>query len=280
MEKLQAAIEKARQQRSTQAPAVPAGVDGSEQDVAAAREALWQAIAPLEQDRKDRLESRRVVSLDGGRKSSSFDMLRTRIKQMMDANGWKRLVVTSPDAGCDKTTVAANLALSFGRQVDLNTILMDLDMRRPSLKTLLQRPGANGPEFGADAVLTGQVDFADQARRIGNNVAISLNVGPVNNSSELLQSPRSAKTLDEIEAVYGPSLMIFDMPPLLQSDDTSGFLNKTDCALIVAEAGASTVEQIDRSERMLSEQTNVLGVVLNKTRFKSDVYASYDYYSK
>ena len=91
MEKLQAAIEKARQQRTTQASAVPAGIDGSEQDVAAARESLWQAIAPLEQDRKDRLESRRVVALDGGRKSSSFDMLRTRIKQMMDATAGSAL---------------------------------------------------------------------------------------------------------------------------------------------------------------------------------------------
>ena len=127
---------------------------------------------------------------------------------------------------------------------------------------------------------TGLVVLAVVAFPFVYNVAISFNVGPVSNSSELLQSPRSAKTLDDIEAVYGPSLVIFDMPPLLQSDDTSGFLNKTDCALIVAEAGASTVEQIDRSERMLSEQTNVLGVVLNKTRFKSDVYSSYDYYSK
>ena len=276
MEKLQAALEKARTQRGVSADPVRRAGPKSAAAPADRVQTAWEALSPLDLA-QDRLAKKRVVALQSGAAATPFDMLRTRIHHMMATNNWRRLVITSPGPGCGKTTLAANLAAGFGRQADLRTILLDLDLRRPALAKLLFRSRTEGP--GTEAVLRGEVPFADQARRLGANVAVSCGTGPVKNAAELLQSGGTAEVLDRIEGDYAPSLILFDMPPLFASDDTAGFLDRVDCALIVAEAGRSTVEQIDKSERMLAEGTNVLGVVLNKSRFPEEGhdYGYYDY---
>jgi len=70
--------------------------------------------------------------------------------------------------------------------------------------------------------------------------------------------------------------MIFDTPPLLVSDDTLGFLDQVDCVLLVAEAEATTIDEIDNCEQELAARSNVLGVVLNKCRYMGKGYG-YDY---
>jgi Mrp family chromosome partitioning ATPase len=72
--------------------------------------------------------------------------------------------------------------------------------------------------------------------------------------------------------------MIFDLPPVLVSDDTRAFLKDVDCALIVARAGATSAAQIDTCEREVAEQTNVLGVVLNQCRHIEDTDYGYEKY--
>ena len=75
--------------------------------------------------------------------------------------------------------------------------------------------------------------------------------------------------VDEIEAQFRPDIMIFDTPPLFAGDDTMAFLDQVDCALLIAEAEKSTIEDIDKCEQELAARTNVLGVVLNKCRYLS-----------
>jgi Mrp family chromosome partitioning ATPase len=64
--------------------------------------------------------------------------------------------------------------------------------------------------------------------------------------------------------------MIFDLPPMLVSDDTTAFLKNVDCVLLIAGAEISTISQVDACEREIAEHTNVLGVVLNKCRFHEE----------
>jgi Mrp family chromosome partitioning ATPase len=64
------------------------------------------------------------------------------------------------------------------------------------------------------------------------------------------------------------------MPPMLGSDDMQAFAGKVDCVLLVAAAESTTIDEIDRCERDLASQTNVLGVVLNKCRY---THAEYGY---
>ena len=279
MEKLQAALAKAREKRGATLGQGGA-LDGPgstrlrsrvvDSDVAA----LWAELRPMEVDNV-RLTRRRLVAATGGSHATPFDVLRTKVLQLTGPQGWRRVAVTSPSPGSGKTTTAANLALSLARQVDLRVTLMDMDMRRPALARAL----GNREALSVASILEGRTRFADEARRVGDNLAIAMNQGAARHASDLFLRDRSAKVLDEIEATYRPSLMVFDMPPMMVNDDTSAFLRHVDCVLIVAEAGISTVSQIDLCEKELAEQTNVLGVVLNKCRSDADGYGYYDYNS-
>lgn len=262
MDKIQAAIAKARAARDGK-PSVREPV--ADRPVAAgAVQTAWDQLRPCAPDAR-RMAENRVVTFDGvtGEPNAiAMDILRTKVLQKMRANGWQRLAITSPGADCGKSTVTLNLAFSMARQAEQRVIVAEMDMRRPSLATTL---GVKGDTSFA-AVLEGQADFADAAVRPRPNVAFGLNHTRARNSAELLQSPTIAPALAEIEARYDPSLMIFDMPPLLVTDDTMAFIGQVDCVLLIAAAGSTSLREIDTCERDLAAQTNVLGVVLNKCR--------------
>ena len=223
---------------------------------------------------KPRLMHRgRIVAFQGGREGLSFDVMRTRLLQQMRANKWRRVAVTSPSAGCGKSTVAANLAFSLARQQDQRTLLIEMDMQRPSLsKTLGIRSHQNFAK-----VLEGTAAFAENAVRYGTNLAIATQSKPVHNSAELFQSAQAGAALDDIAARYAPTVMIFDMPPMLAGDAVMAFAGSVDCVLLVAAAEETTIKQIDVCERDLATQTNFLGVVLNRCRYMSGE-DSYGYY--
>ncbi|MEE4118523.1 MAG: CpsD/CapB family tyrosine-protein kinase [Paracoccaceae bacterium] len=233
-------------------------------------EAAWADIPKSEIDPR-RLVKRRLISFGRQAEATAFDVLRTKVLQVTGANGWKRVAITSPLPGSGKTTTSINLAVALARQVDLRIILVDLDMRRPAVARSL---GISG-KTGVAPVLEGRESFGRQARRLGDNLAIAMNFAALRDPSDLFLRARTSEVLDEIEATYRPDLILFDMPPLLVNDDASAFLRNVDCALMVAEAGATTVSQVDVCEKELAEQTNVLGVVLNKCRFFSDGYYRY-----
>ncbi len=276
MEKLQAAIEKARRDRGIEepraaavmaaggagamaaAPRVARHPSAAEAPRRRSREDLWQALTPLNVNGKH-LEKHRVVTGEAGPAATPFDILRTKVLLQMRQNGWKRLAITSPMPDSGKTTTACNLAMGLGRQRDLRSILLDLDLRDPSVHEFFEHE----PRNGIGRVLSGDVDFADQAVRIGSNVAVSMARRPEADPTRLLLAEETAEVLDRIEATYKPDLMIFDLPSVLVNDDTRAFLKNADCALIVIRANSTRYGQFDACEREIAEQTNVLGVVLN-----------------
>jgi Mrp family chromosome partitioning ATPase len=280
MERIQLAITKARDARKTRpdASAKPAPDEAplrpDLQTAVEAADAAWAALMEFRPDARH-LERARVVATGAGAAAGPFDSLRTRLLYLMRDKGWKRVAVTSPGPGCGKTTVCLNLALSLARLPDVRTLLIDADLRRPATAKTL---GTTARHQFAEA-LAGQAEPARHLLRLGHNLAIGTNHRAVANSAELLQSPQAMEALDRIEAEYQPTLMLFDLPPLLVSDDTMAAMGLMDCVLIVAAAETTTVAEIDRCERELASRTNVVGVVLNKCRYldKSEGYG-YGYY--
>lgn len=259
MEKLQAALDKARKTRQEGGPVSARTSPNSSQlkrsgDV----EGLWQALTSIEVD-KETLEQSRVVTQVANSKATPFDILKTKVLLQMRQNGWKRLAITSPMPASGKTTTACNLALSLGRQSDQRTMVFDFDLRDPSVNKFLNQT----PEYGLSDVISGKVDFADQAVRIGDNVAFSMANKAESDPARLLLAEETALVIDKIELDYKPDIMIFDLPSMLVNDDTRAFLKNVDCALIVIRANKTRYGQFDTSEREIAEQTNVLGVVLN-----------------
>jgi protein-tyrosine kinase len=259
MEKLQAALDNARKTRQENGPTT------SRADHAAKRpersshvDETWQLLEPIDIDPRQ-LERRRLVTNEANAKSTPFDILRTKLLLQMRKNGWKRVAITSPMPSSGKTTTACNLALGLGRQSDLRTLLLELDLRDPSVSDFL----GVVPEHGIGDVLSGDVDFANQAKRYKSNLAISMAKRPDGDPARLLLAEETSKVIDDIEARFNPDVMIFDLPSMLVNDETRAFLKNVDCALIVVRANMTRYGQFDTCEREISEHTNIVGVVLN-----------------
>ena len=71
--------------------------------------------------------------------------------------------------------------------------------------------------------------------------------------------------------------MIFDMPPMLVSDDAMAFFPNVDAVILVAAAETTKIKEVDSCERDIASQTNVMGVILNKCRYMGPEYG-YNYY--
>ncbi|MFD3190086.1 CpsD/CapB family tyrosine-protein kinase [Sedimentitalea sp. HM32M-2] len=227
----------------------------------------WQALSPLSVDRKTVIRNRLVASTSG-EMAIPFDMLRTKLLQQVKENKWRRIALVSPGSNCGKSTIAANLGFSLSRMKELRTIIMDFDLRRMGLGKVL----GQSQSLGMPDVLAREADFSDVAQCLNGNVAFGLNAQSGRNPSEILQSAQTSEILDEIEEAYQPDVMLFDMPPLMANDDSHGFLQSVDCALLVVVAEQTPMEQIDVAERQLAALTNVLGIVLNRCRYTTGAH--------
>lgn len=256
MERIQSALAKARaaRDRKLQGASPAAGKKGAETGP-------WASLAELSLD-PAHLERNRIVALHPGTHAASFDVMRTNLLRTLRTNGWTRVAVTSPTPACGKSTVAANLAFSLARLADTRVLLIELDLRHPSLGRMLGV--APGQDF-AGMLAEGRIDYS-HIRRVGPNLAMALNARAMENPAELLSAARTADLIDDIEAQLRPDVVLFDLSPVLVSDDAIAFLDQVDCALMVAAAEETTAADVDKCGKDLAKRTQVLGVVLNKCR--------------
>ncbi|MGR3377597.1 nucleotide-binding protein [Salipiger abyssi] len=246
---------------------VPAAAAAPEPKPAPQATPLWDALPTFAVDARH-LERNRIVT--AGRQDpahAAFDVLRTRLLQALADNGWKRVAITSPTKDCGKTFTAANLAISLSRQETCRTLLLDCDLRRPTLHKVmgLRNPGSMGD------MLRGLVPPERQLARLGpndihagQNIAFGFNGTVEPYASELLQDPRTEETLNAIEKSLAPDVILFDLPPALYFDDVMAFRPQFDGVLLVIGGGLTTDKEVREVERRLGDNTPLLGTVLNK----------------
>ena len=227
------------------------------------RAGRWRDLQEVSLDLSQRkLRKERLVAIDrrDAHLSGSFDMLRTRLITALKANGWRRVAITSPTAGCGKTFCAINLAISLSRLQAVRTVLLDLDLRAPGIA------GALGlqPTAPMSDLLTGARDMHAHLVRIGGNLALGLNDTPIPDSAETLQAPQTARALKAMQLDLRPDVVLYELPPALGHDDLFAFLPQIDAVLLIADGTHTTAEDISACERILSDRTPLLGVVLNK----------------
>lgn len=207
------------------------------------------------------LERHRVVSHQKTHSASwAFDVLRTQVLQKMDENGWRTLAITSPSVESGKTVVAINLAMSIAQQTHRTALLVDFDLRRPSVaKTLGLDQAQSLSDF-----LEGQVDVGQAMVNPGVERFVVLPTNrPVTNASEVLASAKVGNLISDLRERYSDRIVIFDLPPILAADDVMTVLPRIDCVLMVVGSGASTSNEVEEAMNRVSK-ANLLGVVLNK----------------
>ena len=207
------------------------------------------------------LERHRVIAHQKSHPDSwAFDVLRTQVLQKMDENGWRTLAITSPSVESGKTLVSINLAISIAQLTNRTSLLVDFDLRRPSVARSL---GLNRP-LSLNDLLGERVDIDEVLVNPGIERFVVLPTNqPVTGASEVLSSSRVGNLIGDLRERYADRIVIFDLPPVLAADDVMTVLPRIDCVLMVVGSGMSTQSEVEEAMNRLSK-ANLLGVVLNK----------------
>lgn len=191
---------------------------------------------------------------------NSYKMLRTQVLQRMAVKGWRSLAVTSARAGEGKSLTATNLAITLALDANHTVLLVDADMRRPSISRLFgcgHLPGLR--DCLLDDIPVEEVLFSPGIPRL----VILPGGTPVGGSSELLSLPKTADMIEELKNRYPERIVIFDLPPLLDTDDSLVLSPFVDAVLLVVEDGKTTRDDLQHAIHLLGNLP-VIGTVLNK----------------
>jgi len=199
----------------------------------------------------------------------AYKILRTRVLQRMVSNNWYSIAVTGSTTGEGKTVTAINLAIALAQDVNTWVFLVDLDLQRPQIADYL------GMEFGKGLgdYLSGEGDLGlqDICYNVAGieRLAVIPNSQVLRHSSELLVSPRMNALSQALSAEAPRRIVVFDMPPLLASDDVLAFAPQVDGLLLVLAEGISARASLEKSKQLIGN-TNLIGVVLNRSTESSD----------
>lgn len=182
------------------------------------------------------------------------------------------LLITSASPGEGKSTVAAHLALTHAAQRQ-RTLLIDGDLRRPSLHRRFQMPAS----IGLSSVLMSDIPWRDAVLRAPGMAHLDiLPAGPPSYCAAGLMGQGLAQLLREAAAEY--DLIVLDAPPLLGFAEPLEMATAVDGVVVVTRAGKTSRQAAASVLAMLARlRANTLGVVLNEVR--QDTSESYYYYA-
>jgi len=241
-------------EHSDKAPALDSAValKGSQEDLLAGARVLIPTPGS---------DSRLVCLTDqGSLAAEKFRVLGLRLRNLREKRPLKRIVVTStiPEEG--KTLTTANLALNQARSKILKTVVVDGDLRRPSLAS---RFGLSHSLPGLTECLRGEKQLPEVLYRLQNANLWFLPAGlPPDNPLELMQAGRAADLISRLSNVF--DWVIIDAPPLIPLADTSFWIKLSDGVLLVVREGVTEKKPVKRVLEIVDRAT-VIGVVVNSS---------------
>lgn len=219
---------------------------------------------------------RRILMQDSDDQDSgavaAYRMLRTRLLHRAQTNKWSTIAITSAGANDGKTLTALNLALSMSREKSRQIVLLDLDMRNPSVCRTL---GVHPP-----LELRSYLEHGENVRQLffsvaGDNLLIAGGQSSTTNASELLASPRFEELLRFIRQGTTDPIVLLDLPPVLLTDDALVVAPKVDAMMLVVSEGVTARDNFSKALDVLSDFP-LAGVVLNRAAESAPGYG-YEY---
>jgi capsular exopolysaccharide synthesis family protein len=241
-------------------------LNSSDRDGFAAAKVLLPSLAP---------DSRLVCLTDqGGLAAEKFRVLGLKLRHLRERRKLKRIVVTgtAPEEG--KSVVAANLALNQSRSKVLKTLLIDGDLRRP---TVASRFGFDRSLPGLSECLRGERELSDAVYRLNGSGLWFLPAGRApENPLDLMQSGRLPELLDRLGEFF--DWVIIDTPPVVPVADTTFWMKLADGVLVVIREGVSEKKTVERALDSF-DRASLLGVVVNSCSSgeHKDYYSRYSH---
>ena len=214
--------------------------------------------------------NRLIMGLENDPRADVFRVLRTKVLKRLRQNNWNSFAITSTNPSAGKTFTSINLAIAIAiaMEENQNVLLVDADLRRPSIGQCLE--------------LQYQYGFVDCIKKDLSLDEVYICPGikhlfilpgkkPEINSSELIASQKMTKLINEFKSRFKSGIVIFDLPPLSVVDDVMLFMPHFDAALLVVEDGKNSSEELQHAMLIL-EETNLLGLVVNKSTQELPIY--------
>lgn len=189
-----------------------------------------------------------------------YRQLRTRVLQLSNGEGGATVMVTSALPGEGKTLTAINLALTFAREFKQTALLVDCDLRQQQVHSLMGFPS----ERGLVDYLMDDCPITELFVWPGVDKLTVISGGKtVRDSCELLGSPGMRDLVHDMKHRYPERYVFFDAPSVLTSADAVAFAPLVDYILVVAQAGRTSLKDINRAVELLPAE-KVLGLVMNR----------------
>jgi len=189
-----------------------------------------------------------------------FKLLKTKVFSETQPNDDRTILITSCLAKEGKTFIAINLAITIAREVDQTILVVDVNLRNPSV---LNSFGIR-EEPGLTDYLLHDRPLSDVLIRPGIEKLVVLPAGKhVENSAELLRSLKMQELVKEMKYRYRGRYIIFDTPPVLSSVDAIVLSQYVDKALFVIESGKVQPDKVSEALNHL-EKEKILGAIINK----------------
>ncbi len=204
-------------------------------------------------------ENRVITGFESGPVIDAYKIMCIQVLQRLRERGGNALAVVSPGAQEGKTLTAINLALSFAQEVDQTVLLVDANLREPTV----HRYFGFTPEAGLSDHLISGTPLDSILVNPGVDRCVILPGGkPIYNSAEMLGSMKMARLVQELKMRYPSRIVIFDMPPILSVADALAFSPYVDAAVMVVQERKTRREDIVRASEML-KSVDLIGTVLN-----------------
>ena len=231
--------------------------------------------------RKNKKSKRSFSSVDNAKLISAnssfavkeaYNSIRTNLLFTQQGEKCPIFVVTSPTANNGKTINSANLAINFA-QMGKKTLIIDADMRNPSLHKLFSLSSRNG----LSEILAGLTDNITVTKTGIENLSILTSGKIPPNPTELLSSPRMDKLLDFVREHY--DCVFIDTPPVNIVTDATVFAQKGTTYILIVKTDSTNVPELKTTvDALKGIDANIIGFIVNDVNSETKKY--YSYYRK
>lgn len=271
MSRIEKALEKAAQLR-TAVPAVPVAEKPPVDVIPVGKQSFSRTIKI---DSDNRLLT--AIFDPNSAASEQYRKLKSTLVRLTNEDRFRNLLmVTSAIAGEGKSLTAANLAISMAQEYDLTVLLIDADLRSPSIHSYL----GFEQTIGLSDCLQDGIDIGEAIIKTDISKLSVISAGrEVAKPLELFASKKMQEMMAEIKNRYNDRYVIIDTPPLLPFAETRSLAHIVDGVVFVIHEGFTPQENVIEAREIL-KGCPVLGVVLNDSTAVDTEIAHYGNYYK
>lgn len=204
--------------------------------------------------------------------AEQYRSLRTRIKRAESGRALRTIAITSPNKGDGKSLTAANLSLTMAQEFQQRVLLIDCDLRRPTVHRLFGL--SDGPGLGDVLMNVAELDHALVTLPEYHLTVLPSGLPP-SHPAELIGSSAMRRVLDTLRTRF--DRILIDVPPVAPLADLHILAPMVDALLMIVRAGITPKPAIERALAGL-DASKVLGLVLNESGGEGNAYTNYEGY--